>query len=145
MRGVVPSVVAGVFRCVVLATWFAALLGCVDRAGFERAAVEGRVTVDGAPLAEGDILLVPLGDRPGPKSGGRIENGAYHIEQEVGPVLGHVRVEIRALVDRDDGPDAMIAPEQPIAPEYNDASTLVRDITHADPNVLDFHLTGRRD
>jgi hypothetical protein len=39
----------------------------------------------------------------------------------------------------------MIAPEQPIAPEYNDASTLVREITQADPNVLDFHLTGRRD
>ncbi len=57
-----------------------------------RVPVEGEVTLDGRPLAEGHITLVPLGD--GVSAGGTIRNGKFHVEKARGPSPGRYRVEI---------------------------------------------------
>jgi hypothetical protein len=74
---------------ILLLTW-----GCGSS---ERGAVRGRVTVNGAPLPEGEISFVGLGPNAGPSSGARIENGEYSITAEKGPVAGEYQVQIRAF------------------------------------------------
>lgn len=72
------------------------LAGC-NRDSLERTAVSGTVTVDGIPLADGTIVFVPTGETRGPKAGGTIQAGKYSLSQELGPLVGTLRVEIQAV------------------------------------------------
>jgi hypothetical protein len=69
----------------------AALPGC---GGTGRVEVEGAVSYDGQPIKAGSIAFLPAGG-PGPKAGGAIVEGKYHVPAEFGPQAGPHRVEIR--------------------------------------------------
>ncbi|MCC9606800.1 hypothetical protein LOC68_16045 [Blastopirellula sp. JC732] len=75
--------------CAALLIGVVCLTGCGGDDGY--AMVEGTVTLDGQPIENGVISLVPL-DGETPTAGERIENGVYKMRAP----LGTKRVEISA-------------------------------------------------
>jgi hypothetical protein len=136
-------------------TWLAAggllLLGCLLVVLWLRGGSEPRVTgtvlLDGQPLDNGKIELIPLKGTPGPGGGGGInEKGEYEIKRGLRP--GKYRVEIRSTrtlprkVPNPFVPYELVDEEAPVIPEeYNTNSSLIREVGPGS-NVLDFDLKG---
>jgi len=125
--------------------------GCDQKKnGPERAAVSGRVTVDGQPIEQGSIGFFPSGSASGMTSGGPIQNGQFSIPLQTGPIVGPNRVQIHAA--RKTGRQVPAALGQPgqmeeeqveaIPPRYNSASTLQCEITSGS-NQQNFELTSK--
>ena len=57
-----------------------------------RVAVQGTLSVDGDPISEGIISFLPASRTKGPSSSGRIENGMFHIDPDMGPGVGEYRL-----------------------------------------------------
>ncbi len=125
--------------------------GCSGPDGPQRVAVEGKVTLDGAPLAKGSIRFVPQQPARGQRVGGPIVDGHYRLERPGGPVVGTMRVEI--WPDESDllrqvlanpakshkyNPAELLANQIPV--RYNDQSSLVVETTSEGPNRFDFEL-----
>jgi len=130
------------------------LAGCIGSdGGPPRVAVNGEVTFRGKPVQKGSILFIPTGETRGPQAGAVIENGQYQLSSDRGPVVGKLRVEIRA--ERKLGYDITEPsesvrhigepmPKGEIPPEYNDQSTLVIETTPDGDNLFNFHLPANR-
>jgi hypothetical protein len=125
----------------------ALLCGC-GRSGPKRFEVSGHVTFDGAPLPDGEVVFTPDEATAGPTSVGAIENGAYDIPAERGPIAGNYSVAITAerstgrKVKADILGDAMIDQyEQYIPDQYNSRTTLTAEIAD-DREDLDFTLSS---
>ncbi len=73
----------------------AAVVGC-HQAAPQRGPVRGTVTVDGVPLAKGQIRILAVTDG-GIGSSAEIVDGAYDIPPERGPTAGTYRVEVVSL------------------------------------------------
>jgi hypothetical protein len=124
--------------------------GCGSKSRWQHAAVEGKVTLDGAPVERGLITFVPTGETKGVTTGAPIENGQYRIAAADGPVVGANRVEITA--SRKTGRKIQKAMADPgtmmdetveaVPPKYNKQSTLQREVK-AENNVFDFDLRTR--
>lgn len=130
------------------------LCGCADRREEGRYVLNGNVTYDGEPVADGTIELFPTGGPNGKPSGAKIVDGRYEMERLLGPGLGTYRVVILAQrpsgrkVPVDEGSSEMIdVPAQFIPPMYNERSTLTVEVT-GDAEGVDFDLEkpkrGRR-
>ena len=124
-------------------------LGCGGGDGLDRAAVTGKVTLDGTPIEEGSISFLPAGGTQGPATGGQIQNGQYSIAAAEGPVIGHHRVEIRAsrktgkMITVPMDPSKKVEEVAQVVPkQYNSESTLEKDIA-AGENVHDFELVSK--
>lgn len=126
---------------------FASVAGCGSS---NLAAVSGKVTYDGEPVAEGEIRFIPTSqgkDMPG-MSGGKIVNGEYSIPSDKGVPVGNCRVEISARKKTGKQIEAVM-PAPPgsmidetisyIPREYNTASTLTFDVQPGS-NSRDFLL-----
>ena len=107
--------------------------------------------VDNQPLVEGSISFFPTEATTGPSAGGIIHDGEYHIPRAQGVIVGRNRVEIRGFRQTGKSVRDIWKPGQSVAervsaigPQFNDRSTLVRDIQAAD-NQLDFDLPGTKD
>jgi hypothetical protein len=130
----------------ILAVLLLLALGCAD--GLQRAPVRGVVLVDGKPLERGVINFLPVQGTTGPGAGGEIRNGKYALDARKGPVIGTNRVEIRGF--RKTGKQKTVMGSaveeeiQAVPPEFNDQSTLVREIK-AGSNTLDFDLPGLKE
>jgi hypothetical protein len=103
--------------------------------------VSGTVTFDGAPVADGDILFVPVDPALGPEPG-KIKDGKYTLTARE----GKKRVEIRASKVLPGG--AKGAGGEPVAEEflprkYNEDSTLSTEVNSKGVNKADFTLTGK--
>src|SRR5688572_27608136 len=122
--------------------WFAAILliaglaGC-GSSGPPRAAIHGRVTAGGQPLAAGRILFTPIAPNKGPATTARITAGEYQLTVKDGPVVGKNRVQIEADLnfgfELDD--EAAVAQRggvpllpNPIPPEFSTQSTQTVEI-----------------
>jgi hypothetical protein len=136
--------------------WAAA--GCFGEVS-PRAAVRGRVTLDGTPLPNGLIEFIPLDKQKGQPGGSAIENGLYAINADKGLFEGDYQVQIRA--DRPTGKkewdgmgderwpaskkhyvDVM---ESAIPARYNDRTTLKATIARGKVNECNFDLqTGKK-
>jgi len=128
----------------------AVLMGCGGgERGPERVAVEGEVTFQGRAVESGSILFVPTDGTPGPRAGAEIDAGQYRLPAARGPVVGRLRVEVRA--GREFGYDITEPtesvrhigeplPPESIPPEYNDRSTLVVETMADADNTFVFHL-----
>lgn len=132
----------------------AALLVCLAGCGGAgngppRVHVEGEATFHGQPIESGSILFIPTDGTTGPSTGTAIESGRYELGHDRGPVIGTLRVEIRA--DRDFGYDITEPtetvkhigepmPENEIPAQYNDDSILTVKTTETGDNNFDFHL-----
>ena len=102
----------------------------------------------GKPLGCGVINFIPAEGSHGPGAGGAVTDGQYLLEDGNGAVIGTCRVEIRGFrkTGRKIAPMGTPMDEeiQVVPVEFNDKSTLVRDIKNGD-NQLDFVLPGIRD
>lgn len=124
--------------------------GCSGASG--RQSLEGTVTVDGTPVAEGSILLVPQAGTTSPTCGGTISQGHFSIAPAGGAACGTFRVEITALrktgrkekvfqgmgqpIERDEC-------EQYIPARYNSQSELTATVTDHGPNRFEFALKSK--
>lgn len=123
-----------------------ALAGC---GGSGRQAIEGTVTLDGQPLAEGYLRLRPEPGTASPAAGAPVKDGAYAIAPEGGTFAGKFRVEITAM--RPSG-RKLTHPEtgqpydekiQVLPPRYNKASELRVDVVEGEANRFDFELVSK--
>jgi hypothetical protein len=73
----------------------ASFTGCTKReyTGPERFPISGKVSADGDPIQMGVIAFVPE-DKAGRVSGGPVKDGAYAVEEPMGPTAGKYRVQI---------------------------------------------------
>ncbi|NLE38203.1 MAG: hypothetical protein GX621_09290 [Pirellulaceae bacterium] len=117
--------------------------------GPQRRGIEGTVTLDGQPIPEGYIKLVPLEGTRGPTAGASIVDGRFSIDAAKGTFVGTFRVEI--LATRETGrqafdtlaKEAYTVREQYIPAKYNTASELTAEISDSGPNLLGFELVSR--
>ena len=124
------------------------MLGCgALEGGPQRAAVIGRVTVDGQPVENGSVQFIPTQGTSGPMAGAVITDGEYSLSKAQGPVVGTNRVQIRGT--RKTGRTSRthlgetIEERVSVVPEqYNTKSTLVREV-ESGKNVFDFDLTSK--
>lgn len=119
----------------------------------ERAAVNGTVTLDGEPLAEGIIRFVPVAPTKGPKVSIPIEQGQFASDDDSGPIVGAHRVEIQSTDDGGfafDDEQAMNRLQASgtrridvirVPPAYNLNSTLTASVSAEQPNEFTFDLT----
>jgi len=122
--------------------------GCANKA--PRAAVSGRVTLDGAPIADGSIAFFPTDGSAGPSSGGNIENGRYAIAAAQGVAIGANRVEIHAVrktgkqVRSVSQPGKLIDEvTEAVPPRYHTKSELKVDVKPG-TNTFDFELASKK-
>jgi hypothetical protein len=122
--------------------------GCRPSSSSHRAAASGKVTLDGAEIADGTIAFYPMGDVKGPSTGGPIKDGRYSIAAAQGPTIGRNRVEIRAARKTGRQVQAPMSDRGTLIDEtaeavpvcYNAQSTLTTEIASGE-NVLDYQLT----
>jgi hypothetical protein len=133
--------------CIVLA----AVVGC-GQSGPVRAAIEGKVTVGGQPLAAGRILFTPIAPNQGPAASARIAAGQYKLAANEGPVVGANRVEVEADLNLGFAIDDEAAfarrggrplPPNSIPPAFNSQSTLTADVKAGGENSYDFAIPAR--
>ena len=123
------------------------LTGCGDSS--DRQSLEGTVTFNGVPLAEGQITFVPQRGTKGPTAGDKITEGHFSISPKGGTFAGTFRVEIVAT--RKTGKKAkdyrtgeMIDNiEQFLPARYNRQSELTAEVTESGPNQFEFALTSQ--
>lgn len=119
--------------------------GC-GSSGPPRAAIHGRVTAGGQPLAAGRILFTPVHPNQGPATSARVVNGEYQLTAKDGPVIGANRVQIEADLnlgfELDD--EAAFAqrggaplPPQPVPAEFNLHSSQVVQVKAGEKNAYD--------
>jgi hypothetical protein len=125
-----------------------ALAGCNSGKAGGRA-IAGKVSFNGQPVAEGQIVFEPNG--PGRMGVGPIADGTYSIPAKNGPSPGSYRVRITA--DRATGKKIKPLPssadrtpvdayEQYIPARYNHATKLEITIDDKSPNDRDFELSS---
>ena len=117
--------------------------------GADRAAVAGTVMLDGAPVTNGTINLIPAAGDSRRKASAVIENGTFSIPAPKGPNLGKYKVEIhwlkrtgRKVASQGDALGIMVDEAvEAIPAKYNTQTTLQVEIV-ADQNTHDFRLTS---
>jgi hypothetical protein len=130
-----------IWRCV---GFVLLLIGCGQQGDRQR--LEGTVTLDGAPLAEGQITFLPQSGTKGPTAGGQIAEGYFSIPHEGGTFTGAFLVKITAT--RKTGKQVMNYAlnemideiEQFLPLRYNRQSELTREVTASGPNQFEFAL-----
>ena len=77
-------------------TGFLALALCGCGGGSGQADLSGEVTLDGKPLPQGSLLLVPTDPSKGGTAGGEIKDGRFALTGKQAPGIGEYKVEIHA-------------------------------------------------
>jgi len=120
------------------------LAGCGDATS---TALHGTVTLDGAPVTNGNIVFLPE-TSDGPKAAAAIEEGKYSIPADVGLTPGTYRVEVswhkptgRKVPSADPG-IMMDETKEAVPSKYNASSTLTADLAAGDLEK-DFALTTK--
>ena len=123
--------------------------GCGPANG--RHSLEGRVTLDGEPVADGVINFRPQPGTPGPTAGGQITAGRFSIPLEGGTFAGIFRVEITAA-RKTGGKERHLRTgemvdlyEQYLPARYNRQSELTAEVQQSDSNQFEFDLSSRKE
>jgi hypothetical protein len=133
-------------RALILAIALVTLAGCS-----RRAAVQGTVTLAGAPVDGGSIRFTPAGGGTGAAAplAAPIQGGKYAIDGSPAPSPGSYRVEIswkkktgRKVPTPGDSAVPMDETAEAIPPNYNSSSTLTADVKSGS-NTLNFDLKSR--
>lgn len=139
-------------RSALLTTLALLAFGCGGSDGLDRAAVSGKVMLDGKPLAKGDIQFIPRGGDSRGAAWGQVTDGSYAISAANGPAAGTFTVSITPNAATTADPAATAAPaeapgdppaEAAAAPSvaYISASPMEATIAPGKPNTFDFELT----
>ena len=123
------------------------LCGCWSGNPRGRVAVSGKVTLDGQPLDQGNIVFVPQGD-DAVGSGAVIANGEYQIGVLKGLPPGKYLVRIfstgASTIDtmalRGDMPPPGV---ERVAPRYNVQSETIIEVTGGDGDRFDFDVESK--
>jgi hypothetical protein len=134
---------------VVVASVIMAFVGCNSARDDGRVAVSGQILLDGSPLDEGFVTLIP--EAGGPAVTGPVEDGGFRIPRSEGPAPGPYRVEIDAvrptgrIVEHPDllG-DAAEETENIVPSRYNRESTLRVEVVADGDNRFELGVTTRR-
>lgn len=125
-----------------------AVAGCDGGSALpKRGKLEGKVTLNGKPLASGTIRFMAI-DPNGTNVLATVKDGQYSVPAAEGPTKGKYRVEFSVLsatkvrVPNDDAPGQFmeIAPET-LPPRYHRNSQFTIDYDPATPQSHDFQLT----
>jgi hypothetical protein len=125
-------------------------LGCTKReyTGPQRFAISGKVTADGQLIQMGVIAFVPE-DKTGRVSGGPIKEGAYAVDEPMGPTAGKYRVQIHwnkptgKKIKNPMDPDNLIDQMMEGLPDkYHAKSELTADVS-AQQTTFDFDLKAK--
>jgi hypothetical protein len=104
------------------------------------APVSGTVTLDGAPLADAEVIFRPQSGRP---SFGKTDAGGnYQLRysaDKLGALLGRHSVTISTAGDQPDDEDAPTGREK-VPAEYNSRSTLNAEVTAGLKDPINFDL-----
>lgn len=127
-----------------LAAGVLVVAGCSDQAA-ELAPVEGRVTLDGRPVAKAALTFAPVGGRGGPAYAVTDDDGRYtlaYTHERQGAVVGECVVRIRtgfqSIADEEQGRKAV----ESIPAKYNLQSELKVNV-QPDGGPYDFKLTTK--
>lgn len=140
-----PSAMLALFGLAVL---FAAA-GCGSEVNTDgRLAINGNITLDGAPVQSGSIRFEPEGGQTA--SGATIAEGKYEIPADKGLKPGKYRVFINATepdAEQRSAEDLMNNPGPPkkelIPAKYNKKSDVTVEVTEAGPNQFDFPIASK--
>ncbi len=138
-------------RLAALAALLVAPLGCGTSADPGREPVAGTVTLDGQPLPDGSLTLVPLG--AGPAVGATIAGGHFAIPRPDGPIPGAYRVEIlsiqptgRTIPDPEGPKGTTVVERKNVVPDrYGARSQLRAEVAQAGPNSFRFEIDSKPD
>lgn len=124
-------------RCICsLALLVGVLLAGCEQAEITRYKIVGKVSLDGQPLADGEVLFIPA-DGIGPSDACPIVNGEF--EGQVAP--GAKRVQVNSTKDTGKvAPDGLPDYRNIIPRQYNVESTLTAEISKGDDSPLVFDL-----
>lgn len=133
----------------------AGLAGCggteVDRRG-QRVGVSGEVTLDGQPLSNARIVFITDDGEGAVKASGLIQDGAYSIAADQGPLASSARVEIapelielEALEIAKNGDRYRKVDIRPVAipNRYNRQSDLTAQLSSEQENIFRYELFSR--
>ncbi|QDT25923.1 hypothetical protein Pan153_26280 [Gimesia panareensis] len=105
--------------------------------------VTGKVTVDGEPLAEGNVIFRDAEGKAA-SGAGKIEQGTFSFETVAGKkaVVITANREIPGKTVAGGAPDEPPVPavEQYLPAEYNEKTTLEAEVSEAGPNEFTFEL-----
>ena len=131
-----------VIYCCALSLALLVCAGCNSQSG---QTVAGTITLDGAPLSQGRITLVPL-DK-GPSGGGAVVDGEYSLQLNLDSLPARYSVQISSiqptgkLIKHPDGPGGELEETREVIPSrYNSASELTIELTTDQPEPFDFNL-----
>ena len=135
----------GRFTVVFAACSLGILPGCSESQN--RQEVSGEVTLNGKPIADGLIQFSPLDGQP-TGDGAQIVMGKYQIPKGKGLSPGKYKVAIYAGNGQSGAgnasPDSPTAGQRPgrelVPPEFNERTTLVREVKAGRPNNFNFDL-----
>jgi hypothetical protein len=103
--------------------------------------VQGTVTLNGEPLAQGSVKFLPVnGDTP--STGGPIRNGTFRVQVPVAKQLVKISANV---IDREKTPpnatNDQIVMKKLVPPRYNSQSTLTIDVVKG-LNKPEYKLTN---
>ena len=113
--------------------------------GPEIARVEGKVTMDGKPLADAAVVFIPENGRP---AGARTDKDGHYVlnfsEGRIGAIPGRSSVRITTAREATDGGNGKLIPGAPetIPIKYNQNSTLDFTVEPGKKNVANFDLVS---
>lgn len=103
-------------------------LGCGHRSSIERVPVEGNVTYNGLPIANGQIQFLPLDGTPGNAAGSPIVAGKYAVANKGGVPIGKHRVVIEGYQPPPPTADPDAGRVQFLPDKFNRRSELTFDV-----------------
>ncbi len=124
--------------CLFVLTTAISITGCSGGSGL--VLVEGKVTLDGEPLAEAEVLFRPKSGRP--SVGMTDAEGKYQLRytaEKMGAVLGTHSVSIRTSVEDPDGENG-VSPKERVPPQYNSRTKLQAELSTKQTEPINFAL-----
>ena len=125
-------------------------VGCAPDNPLGRKAISGKVTLDGAPLEQGNIEFHPQFEG-GVQSGGTIANGQYSIPAHQGATPGKYRVSIIDFVPTPPlpaghmpGDDLPPSPKPKVPAEWNSKSQKTIEVKAEGPFTFDFDIETKK-
>ena len=142
--------VSSLFRGVLAVGALVVFVGCGSANPLGRKPLTGAVTLDGAPLDQGNIEFHPMSEG-GVQSGGRIVSGRYSIPAHEGVTPGNYRVSITDFVPTPPlpaghmpGDDLPPAPKPKVPADWNSKSKRTIDVKKEGPFKFDFDIVTKK-
>jgi hypothetical protein len=115
----------------------------------KRGGISGKVTLDGKPLAKGNVRFIAL-EAAGVNVLAPVTNGTYDVPEGQGPTKGKYRVEFsvptatKRRVENPDVPGQFLEePQETLPARYHRDSQYVLDYDPDDPKPYNADLTSR--